>query len=560
MDGVLCSKNFREFFGIILENADSLSALIELLRDNLSLINKEVSIGRLNFEVDKHFALEELGTEEMSCTIFSEDHYNPLEKMERRFKTMDNGSVYIELYATSGHIWNDEEKESIEFLLESLYAICAKTRAYVRLERLAVTDQLTEVLNNEGLSQYCEKLLIEGTIGEYTAVYSNIRNFKFINQHIGTRSGDKVLQAYAAKLVEYAGSGKVARLGGDTFMTLVKSKRAAEFIENAETITVWASEFIRFDLASKMGVYKIGPIDTINDILNRASIAYTAAKNSLNDIYVCFDPVIYRRSITENEISAVFHESLMNKEFMVYFQPKVRMDTGRLCGCEALVRWYRAGQIVPPNEFVPVLEKDGSVCDLDFYMLEETCRCIRYWLDNKIQPVRVSVNFSKIHLHNSRIADDIHDVLKRYDIPPKFIEIELTETSCHEDYNAMLSFIKDMRTRGFGISIDDFGTGYSSLNMLKDIHVDVIKLDKSFVDSIEESGESARIVIRNIVNTIIELGMEVIAEGVEKLSQVNFLEGIGCEMAQGYRFGKPMTEKNFTNALMSDMGFQINNI
>lgn len=554
MDGVLCSRNFQKFFSVILENAENLSDLITLLGENLSLINKEVSIGRLNFEVDTHFSLNEIGTETRRYTVFSEDYYNSAFVMERRFKTLDKGSVLVQIYPTSGHLWNDEENSALNFLLETLYALCAKTRAYSRLKHLAITDQITDVLNTEGLSVYCERLLISGTIGEYTAVFSNISNFKFVNQSIGTKAGDKVLKSYAQRLVELADTGKIARLGGDTFLALVRDTDIDKYLAGLNCITVWASEFIRFDLTAKAGVYSVGPIDTINDILNRASIAYSVAKHTPNEKNVFFTPEIYRRSTTENEISAVFPEALKNKEFQVYFQPKVRMDTGRLCGCEALVRWNRAGEIVPPNNFVPVLEREGSICDLDFYMLDETCRCIRYWLDNSIKPVRVSVNFSKIHLHNARIADDIHDVLKRYNIPTQYIEIELTETSCHEDYNAMLAFIKDMRGRGFGISIDDFGTGYSSLNMLKDIHVDVIKLDKSFVDSIEEHGESARIVIRNIVNTIIELGMEVIAEGVEKLSQVSFLEEIGCEMAQGFRFGKPMEVGRFTNELISDMG------
>ncbi|MBR6044665.1 MAG: GGDEF domain-containing protein [Ruminococcus sp.] len=554
MDGVLCSSNFQEFFSRIVDNADTLSQLISLLGDNFHLISKEISVGRLNFEVDEHFSLEEIGTSRRRYTLFTEDYYNSASVMQRHFKAIDNGSVLIEMYPTSGHIWNEAEEKAINFLLETLYTLCAKTRSYTRLKELAITDQLTEVLNNEGLTQLCEKMLINGTIGQYSAVLVNIRNFKFINQNIGTKSGDKVLRAYAQKLVGFAGGGCVARIGGDSFLVLVRNKLVDDFIAFTEIITINISEYVKFDLTAKLGIYKIGPIDTINDIINCASIAYGAAKQSPNDRYVYFNSEIYRRSTTENEISAIFRQALKNNEFQVFFQPKVRMDTGRLCGCEALVRWHKNGCVVSPNDFISVLERDGTICDLDFYMLDETCRCIRYWLDNSICPVRVSVNFSKIHLHNLRIADEIHDVLKTYNVPTKYIEIELTETSCHEDYNAMLAFIKEMRSRGFGISIDDFGTGYSSLNMLKDIHVDVIKLDKSFVDSIEECGEQGKIVVRNIVNTIIELGMEVIAEGVEKLSQVNFLEGIGCEMAQGYRFGKPMEIGKFTNELISNMG------
>ena len=553
MDGVLCSPGFMKFFTSVLTEAETLSELIKLLGDTIHIISDEISLGRLDFEVDSGISLEELGTDSRSKTVFCVDH-DPDVKLEKHFATHDGGDVCVTVYPSAGHKWTPEEEDAVEFLLQTLFVMCAKTRAFAEVNDLAIRDQLTGVLNRQGLARYCERTLLNGMLGSFTAVFLNIRNFKFINQNIGTRSGDKVLKEYADKLTQLEGVSTVARLGGDNFLAFVKDEYAESFIRSTGKITVTFGEFMRFDLSAKVGVYKIGMIDTVTDILNCASMAYTAAKQSLNDRVVYFTSEIFRQSTSENEIIAVFPEALKNQEFHVYFQPKVRMDSGRLCGCEALVRWDRNGKIVPPNDFVPVLERTGAVCDLDFYMLESSCSWIRYWLDNNIAPVRVSVNFSKIHLHNTRLCDDIHDILKKYNVPPRYIEIELTETSCHEDYNAMLSFIKEMRSRGFGVSIDDFGTGYSSLNMLKDIHVDMIKLDKSFVDSIEENGDQARIVIRNIVNTIVELGMEVIAEGVEKLSQVNFLEEIGCEIAQGFRFGKPMDAGRFTNELISDMG------
>lgn len=553
MDGVLCSKGFQHFFSAILK-AETLSEFIRLLGENIHTISGEVCLGRLEFR-SENISLEELGTDSQHCIVFSEEEYAHDECLEKEFETHDNGIVHILLYPVKDHRWSDDEKDSLEFMLQTLFVLCAKTRAFNEVHDLLVTDQLTGVLNRQGLARYCENNLLTGIMGGYTAVFINIRNFKFINQNIGTRSGDKVLKRYAQKLIELAGEdGTVARMGGDNFLAFVRDEEAQDFIRGTAMISVTLGEFVKFDLTSKAGVYKIGMIDTMSDILNAVYMAYAVAKQSLNDRVVYFTSEIFKQSTTENEIIAVFPEALRDEEFRVYFQPKVRMDTGRLCGCEALVRWYRSGGIVPPNDFVPVLERSGAICDLDFYMLEATCKCIRYWLDNDICPVRVSVNFSKIHLHNTRLADDIHDVLKRYNIPTRYIEIELTETSCHEDYDAMLAFVKEMRDRGFGVSIDDFGTGYSSLNMLKDIRVDMIKLDKSFVDSIEEHGDNARIVIRNIVNTIVELGMEVIAEGVEKLSQVNFLEEIGCEIAQGYRFGKPMESGRFTNELISNMG------
>jgi len=557
MDGLLCSEGFRKFFSKIIDGAPTVSEFLEVLTEEMPLISQELSLGRIDLEVDRSLMSDEQGTEAKDQTIFSSGSYNYDCKFERTFTTGDNGLIHITAFPIGDHEWSEEEDSALDFLSNILFTLCTKVRLFREIRSLAVFDQMTGVFNREGLFSYCEQHLFDGSLGAYTAVFLNIRNFMYINQNIGTRNADKILKKYASVLMELAGSGAVARIGGDNFIILLLDTDVEKFLENTKTISVSMSEFVHFDIQTKAGVYKIGPIDTFNDIINSASIAYNVAKKSPNTRVVYFTSEILRQSTLEKDITAMFPEALKNHEFKIYFQPKVRMDTGRLYGCEALVRWISSGHMIPPDSFVPVLEREGAVCDLDFYMLSETCRCIRYWLDNNIAPVKVSVNFSKLHLRNSHLADDIHDVLKSYDVPTKYIEIELTETSCQDDYSAMIEFIAEMRSRGFSVSIDDFGTGYSSLNMLKDIHVDMIKLDKSFVDSIivqDESAESAKIVIRNIVKTILELGMEVIAEGVEKLSQVTFLEEIGCEIAQGYRFGKPMEEGRFTNELISDMG------
>lgn len=557
MEEVLCSKNFRTFFSEILDGSLTVPEFMDMLVSKLPIISGELCLGRIDLEVDKSFVAVDNGMPSRDLTVFSVPHFNYDCKFERTFNSGDNGRISITAYPADDHVWSEEETEALDFLSNVLYTFCTKIRDFNEMRMLAVFDQLTGVFNREGLSSYCEEHLFNGSLGDYTAVFLNIRNFMYINQNIGTRNADKILKRYAGILLELAGTGTVARIGGDNFIALLRDDDVESFLEQTKMISVSMSDFVHFDIQTRAGVYKISPIDTFNDILNSATIAYSVAKKSVNTRVVYYTSEIFKQSTMEKDITAMFPDALKNHEFKIFFQPKVRMDTGRLYGCEALVRWISAGQVIPPDSFVPVLEREGAVCDLDFYMLSETCRCIRNWLDNSIAPVKVSVNFSKLHLRNSRLADDIHDVLKSYNVPPKYIEIELTETSCQDDYSAMVAFINEMRSRGFSVSIDDFGTGYSSLNMLKDIHVDMIKLDKSFVDSIlteDESAESAKIVIRNIVKTILELGMEVIAEGVEKLSQVTFLEEIGCEIAQGYRFGKPMEEGRFTNELISDMG------
>mgnify|MGYP003294369310 CR=1 FL=1 len=204
-------------------------------------------------------------------------------------------------------------------------------------------------------------------------------------------------------------------------------------------------------------------------------------------------------------------------------------------------------------DFIPVLEREGSICELDFYVLETICADIKKWQDMGIDPVRVSTNFSKMHLHNKALAERIVSVINKYGIDSRFIEIELTEMTGYEDYDALAAFVAEMKAYGIHTSIDDFGTGYSSLNLLKELDVDIIKLDRSFFNNIavnDDENSHDRIVIKNIVNMVKELNMEVIAEGIETCGQVEFLKDIRCCMVQGYLYDRPLPQEQFLDRLM----------
>jgi len=215
-----------------------------------------------------------------------------------------------------------------------------------------------------------------------------------------------------------------------------------------------------------------------------------------------------------------------------------------------LVRWVRDGLIVPPMDFIPALEREGTICDLDMYVFEKVCKDIRRWLDHGMKPVRVSVNFSKLHFKDERFAEHILDIIHRQGIPATYIEIELTEASGFESFDNFVEFSKIMRDNGIEVSIDDFGTGYSSLNVLKKLDVDIIKLDKSFIDTIRNEDVQDEVFIRNIVNMINELGMRVVAEGVETDTQVEFLKKIDCAAVQGYYYDRPMPRDRFEERLL----------
>ena len=200
------------------------------------------------------------------------------------------------------------------------------------------------------------------------------------------------------------------------------------------------------------------------------------------------------------------------------------------------------------------MEQEGTICVLDFYVLEAVCRDIRNWLDMGIEPVRISTNFSKIHLHNKNLAIDILRVLDRYQIDTKYIEIELTETCGYEDFESLSEFVDTMKEHGVHTSIDDFGTGYSSLNLLKDLNIDTIKLDKSFLNQNPNTKKkhANEIVIKTIINMAQDLDMQVICEGVETVEQAKLLQTLHCPAVQGFLFDGPLSHDEFEKRLKTE--------
>ena len=252
------------------------------------------------------------------------------------------------------------------------------------------------------------------------------------------------------------------------------------------------------------------------------------------------DDMVHNSSIIDE-----FHESIEKNEFKVYYQPKVNTETNDLCGAEALVRWIKDDRVIPPAEFIPVLENEGVVTEIDFYVFETVCRDIADWRQKGITPVTISSNFSKLHLANPDFADSILSIVKKYEIPHNLIEIELTESSGYSNYDALTHFVERMNIENINTSIDDFGTGYSSLSMLKDINVDVVKIDKSFLGKDDPIDTVREKMLGNVIRMIRDLDRTVICEGIETENQLNFLKKADCGVVQGYFFDKPLPHDEF---------------
>lgn len=249
--------------------------------------------------------------------------------------------------------------------------------------------------------------------------------------------------------------------------------------------------------------------------------------------------VYYNMNIKESrerimQLERLFPEALRGEEFQVYYQPKIDIETGELAGAEALCRWLRNGEVVPPVEFIPYLEQSLNICMLDFYMLDHVCADIRRWLDEGRPVVRISVNLSRRHMHDPDLYQHIVEIVDRHNVPHRYVEIELTETTADVEFTDLKRVVQDLQRVGIYTSVDDFGIGYSSLNLIKEIPWNVLKVDKSFLPVLNEDDGSVRsIMFKYVIAMAKALGLECVAEGVESKCQVDLLRQYHCDIAQG---------------------------
>ena len=555
MSDILCSKAYQEFFQKLPDSDVSLLDLLQHINRNIAPVANELSIARLELSFHAPRTFYDVDGKNINMTMYEA---GPFENapFEKAYVTGENGKVCITAYPMPGITWNITEEEDISFLLKNLYYITGRTRVMELMARMAITDHLTGLPNLTGLGRYCNKLIAQGTYANYTGLFINLKNFKYINQRVGSDDGNAVLRKYAeivSKLIQP--QDYYVRLGGDNFFALISNEHLQAFMQATELITIeipHGATTITFDIATKAGMYAIQPGDTMSDMMNKTSLAMTAAKSSVTEDFLWYQPSMHQQMIRRKEISNTLPQALAKREFVIYYQPKVCLDDNTLCGAEALVRWIKDGSIVPPMDFIPVLELEGTICMLDFYVLDTVCKDLRTWLDAGLEPVRTSVNFSKLHLHNKQLAEDVLKVINQYQLDSRYIEIEITETSGYEDFDTLNNFVNVMKEHGICTSLDDFGTGYSSLNLLKDLDVDIIKLDRSFLLNIESQDVADKIIVETIVRMVKELDMQVVAEGVETSGQANYLRSINCHLAQGYLFDKPLPHDDFKKCLTGE--------
>ncbi len=442
------------------------------------------------------------------------------------------------------------------FIILIFFALAATVQSWrvkKQIELAAYYDELTALPNIDLFKQHIEQVLKKNTDKDFIAIKFDINNFKAINEMFGFEVGNKVLLAFA-KTSQIADEKTLflARAGNDEFIMFAGNG----FLEEFEKLTSYYEEYFKqlipelqgYHLTFSYGRYFIDRGETdANEVVTKTSLAHSIAKTDKSKVIWDFDKNYKMQILRHAEISSKMEKALKNNEFVPFLQPKWSLTDNKLVGAEALVRWFeKDGGMIYPDIFIPLFETNGFIIELDKYILKMVCKTLREWIENGIDVVPVSVNFSRAHFYKKSFTDDIKMIVDSYNLPHNLIEVELTETTILDNTELFEEILANLSAENFKISIDDFGAGYSSLGMLKNLKVNTLKLDRSFLINNENvDNQRGDKVIDGIIKLAHSIGMTIVAEGVEEKSQVEFLKKLGCEMAQGYYYAKPISCDDF---------------
>ena len=393
--------------------------------------------------------------------------------------------------------------------------------------------------------------------GNYAYVSCDIIDFKCFNEAYGYECGTETLRQIASIWREsLRDKEQLTRISEDHFCMFLEYESATELEARLRKLFLKTSEEIHNDrggkhhLSFRGGVYIIEGNQNVNVIRTRAEMARMQAEQCRCTTVMFYDKENVRQRLHEKELENDIKKAVEEGELLVYFQPKFDVKSEKVTGAEALVRWNHPERgMLYPESFVPLCEANGYICTIDFYVLEEVCRRLKQWKDTGCKLLKVSVNFSRMHLHHRDFVEKLKNMLVKYDVNPAYVEIELTESIAYGEVQNLVNVMKQIKAAGFGLSMDDFGSGYSSLNLLREMPLDVLKLDKEFFGDYEESTGREQKIIKHIISMAKDLDITVLAEGVETKQQKEFLKESKCDLIQGYYYAKPMPVDKFITYL-----------
>lgn len=417
-------------------------------------------------------------------------------------------------------------------------------------------DELTGCWNFNSFKRHGAELIRENPDLVYSLWYCDIRQFKFINETFGYEEGDRLLKFWINMLMQYLDEKElVGRISADRFVVLTHRSNEWEFAERFAITTDKLRVFfnqpgINYDVEVVSGVYVCNTEEarraTMNQMLDLANVAQEEAKKLSGTCYKIYSEELWNKRMRAMKIKKHLKTAIQNGDISVWMQPQYNYVTGEMVGAEALCRWnHESLGNISPGEFIPILERSSQVTLLDRFVWEEVCKHLQRWKKEKEISVALSVNISRIDIQEEGFYDYIKGLVTKYEIDPQFLRLEITESAYMENSEQVIRIVEQLQRDGFVVEMDDFGSGYSSLNMLKDVPVDILKLDIRFLSETEYDAARGGNILSAVIRMSHSLNLPVIAEGVETMEQADFLKNLGCKMMQGYYFSRPLPIEEF---------------
>ncbi len=442
--------------------------------------------------------------------------------------------------------------ESVNIVLTDMEHELQRSAQYTKL---AEYDELTGILNQKGFVKQVEVIMREDSagiaMGNYAVVCFDVIRFKVISDIFGMEQGNRLLQFIADTIRQNAKPGDIyARANADCFIIFTKTT-GSELEERIERLLKSVGAYdSSLATSCNVGIYITEDASlSVETMIDRALLAQSGIRGSYTQKYNYYTEALRNEMLTEQEIVGMMESALVQEQFVVYYQPQYNHSTGMLVGAEALVRWKHPEKgLISPGVFIPIFENNGFITKLDFYVFKQVCRFIRKCSDNKVHLVPISINFSRYDIFQPDFVEQLEEIRKRYHVESRYLRVEITESATMGSSQRVNEVIQKLHDCGYLVEMDDFGSGYSSLNVLKDIELDIIKLDMLFLAKETESNRGGTIV-SSVIRMAKWLGIPVIAEGVETIRQADFLRSVGCDYIQGYLYSKPLPEPEYEEKL-----------
>lgn len=418
------------------------------------------------------------------------------------------------------------------------------------LSEAAYTDISTKIGNRDYFIKTAIDMIAHEKTREFTLIGFGVSNIATVNQMYGPAEGDRLIRYVAQRLkANNRIRGAYALVQTNLFAILLRSQKDDEvqgLIKSFTNEIESCSDIFKVELA--FGIYRVtDKSEKISEMLSRMVLAQRSVTSDSKENYAYFDEEMNRQYEENRKMCEEMEIALDTKKFVMFLQPMVDLHTYKIYSAEALVRWeHEEKGLLSPYAFLPVFENTNLMTKLDYYMWEEACKTIRRWIDNKLEPLPLMINISPIHLNSASFIQILSELVDKYKLQRDMLVLELPERALTSKGSDVLNIVKMIAEGGYQLCIDNFGGYHSPINLLRDLPLSMVKLDRKFLmdNSQNEEGET---ILRYLIAMAKELDLTVITEGVETLEQVNFLEEIGCDIAQGYYFSKPVNLRDFDN-------------